>query len=84
MFQFSIGFHSIGSWIVAAGHLPATTMLFGDLTGMILFLFFTKWSGWNSIWLSILEKRARIFNDCPYVWPSFYAITFYSIDVLEL
>jgi hypothetical protein len=31
-----------------------------------------------------LEKRARIFNDCPYVCPSFYAITFYSIDVLEL
>ena len=47
-------------------------------------LFFTEWSGRNSILLSILEKRARVFDYCPYVCPSFYAITFYSIDVLEI
>ena len=32
-----LDFYSIAAGLFAAGHLPATTMFFGELTGMILF-----------------------------------------------
>ena len=80
-----LDFYFIGGGIFRGRCFACKNRVFWEFKRYVLIpRFFTKWSGGNFFWVFFLEERTRIFYDCPYVCPSFYAITFYSIDVLEL
>ena len=75
----------IATGLFAAGHFTATTMFFGELTGILIFRCFLL-NGIGGLFFGYLywKKESGLFHYSAYVYSHYHAINIYTFILLKL